>query len=141
MDVENFEKLDMFNRSFTILERLWKSKMLWKEKYKLWSDTGIFGVDVEEMNELVEKLVKTANLCNKELAGNYAALEFKKEIDVFAKVAIVITALNNDAMNDDHWDEVYDVINTHKRDNGQSGKASARITKCTKRELIKVKWI
>lgn len=52
--------------------------MLWKEKFKKWSETGIFDVDVEDMNEIVEKLVKTANLCNKELAGNMAALEFKK---------------------------------------------------------------
>ena len=92
------------------------------------------------MNDTMEKLQKTANLCNKELAGNMAALNFKKEIDVFNKVAVVITALNNDAMTEDHWEEVNETITKHKRDNGKSGKHSARIVK-NDRKLILVKWI
>ena len=72
------------------------------------------------MTDEMEKLQKTAMICDKGLPMNKAAKSFKKTIDEFNFISIIITALNNDAMNDDllHWE---DVRNKYRSKTGKQG--------------------
>ena len=66
--------------------------------YEKWLNLKVFDVNVEEMNDEMQKIYKAANLCQKSLITNPAAKEFKKTIDDFLKINIVVSALNVKAM-------------------------------------------
>jgi len=74
--------------------------------YEKWLNLKVFDVNVEEMNDEMQKIYKAANLCQKSLITNPAAKEFKKTIDDFLKINIVVSALNVKAMDQSHWLEV-----------------------------------
>ena len=83
MDVTAFQKLEEFNGILKILEKLWQNKRQWKLNYEKWLNLKVFDVNVEEMNDEMQKIYKAANLCQKSLLSNPAAKEFKKTIDDF----------------------------------------------------------
>lgn len=70
------------------------------------------------MTDEMEKLQKTSLICAKGLPMNKAAKSFKKTIDEFNYISIIITAFNNDALQVDHWDEVR---NKYRSKTGKQG--------------------
>jgi len=100
--------LEEFDSEFGKLERLWKGKKHWEMLYAKWKPKIIFDIDYVAMTDEMEKLQKTSMICAKGLPMNKAAKNFKKTIDEFNFISIIITALNNDAMSDeeDHWNDV-----------------------------------
>ena len=63
-------------------------------------------IDMEDMNNVIERLQKAANLCVKELEMNEMAKLFKSDIEGFRGVVSVLTSLRDQSLKDKEWDEI-----------------------------------
>ncbi|CAK72703.1 unnamed protein product (macronuclear) [Paramecium tetraurelia] len=105
-----FEKLEIFNNEFTLLERLWCGRNEWVQNYSFWLKQHYTEIDLDEMNNVMEKLQKTANMCAKELDKNEVARVFKSDIEAFKGVYQVLQALKDPAISDKQWNQIRSLI-------------------------------
>ncbi|CAD8076520.1 unnamed protein product [Paramecium sonneborni] len=110
MEYTPFEKLEIFNHEFTLLERLWCGRNEWIQNYSSWLKQHFTEINLDEMNNTIEKLQKVANLCAKELDKNEVARVFKSDIEGFKGVSQVLQALKDPAISDKQWNQIRTLI-------------------------------
>ncbi|CAK92427.1 unnamed protein product (macronuclear) [Paramecium tetraurelia] len=110
MEYTPFEKLETFNSEFTLLERLWCGRNEWISNYSNWLKQHYTDINLDDMNNLMEKLQKAANLCAKELDKNEVARVFKSDIEGFRGVYQVLQALKDPAISEKQWNQIRAMI-------------------------------
>ena len=103
MEYTPFEKLELFNNDFSLIEKLWCGRNEWIKNYTFWMKQHYSAIDLEYMVDLMEKLQKAANLCAKELDKNDVARVFKQDIENFKGIYQVLQALKDPAITDKQW--------------------------------------
>jgi dynein heavy chain len=63
------------------------------------------------MTNIIEILLKSANLCAKELEMNDMARLFKTDIEAFKGIHSVLTSLRDPALREKEWDSIRVLIN------------------------------
>lgn len=90
MEYTPFEKLELFEGEFILLEKLWCGRKEWVDNYAIWDKQQYLKVELEAMGDLCEKLQKAANLCAKELEINDMAKLFKQDIEDFKSIWVYL---------------------------------------------------
>ena len=90
VEVVRIEKLEVFSKEFSNIERLWKGVAEWKNYYSKWLKQHFLEIDLEEMQNVIERLSSTATICSKELEQNEVAKVLKQDIEDFKATFILI---------------------------------------------------
>ncbi|EGR31243.1 hypothetical protein IMG5_115030 [Ichthyophthirius multifiliis] len=97
---------------FKVIEKLWTGKKQWKESIQKWSSQQFQEADLEEIQDIVEKLSKIANNCAKELETNDVARLFKKELEDFKIFLQLLHSLKDPALTatEQPWEEIRSLL-------------------------------
>jgi hypothetical protein len=91
---------------------MWRSLNEWEEKTDAWVQEKFVNINAKDIQAKADQFSKICNRVEKNLPPNPISQKLKVLVDTFKAAMPVVTALRNDKLQKDHWNEINTLIGT-----------------------------
>lgn len=108
----SFENLDQLRDELRIRADMWRALSTWEDKQQEWVKLQFSKIDAKSISDEADKYAKVANRVEKTLPANPIGEKLKLLVDTFRGTMPVVTALRNKDIEDNHLQEIKDLLQT-----------------------------
>ena len=106
-DVTKFEE---FKTEINCYLKFWTMRLEWQDHLDDWMETPVSQIQGKELTEVIKKNINLSNVLLKEIDGNFMFQNFKKVIDNFKNIVIIINAFQDKAMKEREWTKIAELL-------------------------------
>jgi dynein heavy chain, axonemal len=107
-----FEELDSLREDLSLRCVMWRSLKEWEELQEIWIKTQFNNIQAKEISQKADYYAKICMRLEKNLEDNPIQRKLKELVDTFKGAMPIVVALRNDALQEHHWKEIKDLINS-----------------------------
>jgi dynein heavy chain, axonemal len=107
-----FEELDTLREDLNLRCVMWRSLKEWEELQEIWIKTQFNNIQAKEISGKADYYAKICLRLEKNLEDNPIQRKLKDMVDTFKGAMPIVVALRNEALQEHHWKEIKDLINS-----------------------------
>lgn len=107
-----FEELDTLREDLSLRLVMWRSLKEWEELQETWIKTQFGSIQAKDISQKADFYAKICMRLEKNLEDNPIQRKLKELVDTFKGAMPIVVALRNDALQEHHWKEIKDLINS-----------------------------
>lgn len=107
-----FEELDTLREDLSLRCVMWRSLKEWEELQEIWIKTQFNNIQAKEISGKADYYAKICLRLEKNLEDNPIQRKLKELVETFKGAMPIVVALRNEALQEHHWKEIKDLINS-----------------------------